>query len=79
MKKSFTLAAALVAILTLSAGTANASTTGTHAKHASKKAMFHWFGSAIECDNNGSAALITRFFGIQVANGGSVPNSNFCK
>ena len=87
MKKSITLVAALAAILTLNVGTANASTTttsGNHAKHtkharkASAKAMFQWFGTSVECDANGGARTVTRFFGINVGEGGTVPNSALC-
>ena len=40
--------------------------------------MFQWFGTSVECDANGGARTVTRFFGINVGEGGTVPNSALC-
>lgn len=82
MKKTFSkiAVAALVAGSLLTAGTASANPTkaaGKHAKH--RVTRFLGCGSELECDGNGTSAIVTRIFGIRVSDNGGVPNSNLCR
>lgn len=43
------------------------------------KAEARWFGTEIECDGNGGARQVTRFFGINIGESTTVPNSAFCQ
>lgn len=81
MKKSFhkiAVAAVLGASL-LGAGSANAGVKDKAAKKDAAQVQMRWFGTEVECDSNGGARTVTRFFGIPVSSGGTVENSAMCQ
>lgn len=49
-----------------------------HATHGKFSKKLFGFSSTVECDGDGGAGMVTRFCGIAIYRGGTVPNSNLC-